>query len=56
MQELFESPISKTKVRHGVYANKFRNSVINISGEKFIDYSIKDAIKIWRTKNKKNKL
>ena len=51
MPDLFETPISKTKVRQDVYAYKYRNGVININGEKFIFYSIKDAIKLWRSKN-----
>lgn len=49
--DLFNTPISKTKVRNGVYAYKYNNGVININGEKFVFYSVKDAIKIWRTKN-----
>ena len=48
---LFSTPISKTKVRNGIYAYKYPNGCINISGQKFFDYSIKDAIKIWRSKN-----
>jgi len=49
--DLFATPISKTKVRNNVYAYKYPNGVININGEKFQFYSIKDAIKIWRSKN-----
>ncbi len=52
--DLFENPISATKVRKGVTAYKYRNGTINIKGEKFIFYSMKDAIKIWRNKNKIN--
>lgn len=52
MQDLFENPISKTKVRNGIFAYKYKNGVINIEGEKYIFYSIKDAIKNWRGKNK----
>ena len=51
MQDLFSTPISKTKVRNGIYAYKYPNGVININGEKYIGYSIKDAIRIWRSKN-----
>lgn len=51
MQDLFETPISKTKVRNGVYAYKYRNGTINIQGEKFVYYSISEAIKIWRSRN-----
>lgn len=48
---LFEQPISKTKVRVGIYAYKYSNGCININGDKFFFYSIKDAIKLWRSKN-----
>lgn len=51
MVDLFATPISKTKVRKGVYAYKYHNGCINIEGEKFFDYSVTDAIKIWRSKN-----
>lgn len=51
MQDLFSTPISKTKVRNGIYAYKYLNGCININGEKFFFYSIKDAIKEWRGKN-----
>ena len=49
--DLFATPISKTKVRNGVYAYKYSNGVVNIQRKKFFFYSIKDAIKIWRSKN-----
>jgi len=52
MIDLFETPISERKVRNGVTAYKYRNGVINISGKKFIGYSMTDAIKRWRSKNK----
>jgi hypothetical protein len=48
---LFDMPISKTKVRNGIFAYKYANGCININGEKFFDYSVKDAIKIWRSKH-----
>jgi hypothetical protein len=51
MQDIFSTPISKTKVRNGIFAYKYANGCINIQGKKFFDYSIKDAIKIWRSKN-----
>lgn len=51
MTDLFASPISKTKVRNGVYAYKYPNGVININGTKFLLYSVKDAIKVWRSNN-----
>lgn len=47
---MFETPLSKTKVRNGVYAYRYSNGCININGEQFFFYSIKDAIKIWRGK------
>ena len=52
LPDMFENPLSKTKVRNGVYAYKYANGCINIQGEKFFFYSIKDAIKIWISKNK----
>lgn len=48
---LFENLISKTKVRNGIYAYKYRNGTININGEKFMFYSVTEAIKIWRSRN-----
>lgn len=51
MEDLFNTPISATKVRNNVYAYKYPNGVINIEGQKYIGYSIKDAIKKWRSKN-----
>lgn len=52
--DLFSTPISKTKVRNGIFAYKYSNGCINIEGEKYFMYSIKDAIKNWRNKNKLN--
>lgn len=51
MKDLFSAPISATKVRNGIYAYKYSNGTININGKKFIGYSIKEAIKIWRSNN-----
>lgn len=51
MQDLFNTPLSKTKVRKGIFAYKYSNGIINIQGEKYQFYSIKDAIKIWRNNN-----
>jgi len=48
---LFETPVSKTKVRNGIFAYKFRNGVVQIESEKYFFYSVKDAIKNWRLKN-----
>lgn len=50
---LFEDPIKSGKVRNGVWYHKYRNGVINIMGEKYVGYSIKDAIKLWRDKHPK---
>jgi hypothetical protein len=52
MKDLFREPTSSTKVRNGVYAYKYANGTINIDGFQYIGYSIKDAIKIYRSKKK----
>ena len=51
MRCLFNIPTSKTKVRNNIYAYRYSNGIINIEGTKFQFYSIKDAIKIWRSNN-----
>jgi len=51
LPDLFDTPISAIKVRKNVTAYRYRNGVINICGEKFVCYSMKDAIKKWREKN-----
>jgi hypothetical protein len=51
MQDLFETPISKRKVRNGIYAYQYSNGVININGQKYLEYSLTDAIKAWRKLN-----
>jgi hypothetical protein len=48
MIDLFNTPISRTKVRNGIYAYKYANGTINIEGKKYVGYSIKEAIKIYR--------
>lgn len=48
MQDLFSTPIRKTKVRNNVYAYQYPNGTINIDGKKYIGYSIKEAIKLFR--------
>lgn len=50
----FKTPILTKKVRDGVYAYKYHNGVINICGQKYIDYSMTEAISRWREKNPKN--
>ena len=51
MQDLFSTPVSKTKVRNGIFAYKYPNGIINIEGKKFQGYSIKEAIKLYRNNN-----
>jgi len=51
MNDLFSKPLSKTKVRNGIYAYKYSNGCININGKKYFGYSIKDAIFKWRKNN-----
>ncbi len=53
-RDLFDTPISKTKVRKGVTAYKYRNGVINIAGSRYLMMSVKDAIASWRRSNPKN--
>lgn len=43
--------ISKHRVRAGVYALKLQNGGIQIGEELYLDYSLKDAMKLWRNKN-----
>jgi hypothetical protein len=50
--DLFSTPIKTVKVRNNIFAHKYRNGTININGTKFLFYSMKDAIKDWRSKNK----
>lgn len=49
MRDLFSTPTSRTKVRNGIYAYRYANGTINIEGKKYIGYSIKEAIKLWRS-------
>ena len=51
MNDLFETPIRKRKVRNGIYAYQYRNGTININGTKFLMYTMADAIKAWRNAN-----
>jgi hypothetical protein len=53
MNDLFDTPLKKVKVRNGIFAYKYRNGTININGTKFLFYSMKDAIKKWRNNNPK---
>ena len=47
--DLFATPISATKVRNGIFALRYPNGCININGKKYFGYSVKQAIKIWRS-------
>ena len=51
MQDLFQPPIKKVKVRKNIFAYQYPQ-LINIAGEKYIGYSMTEAIKLWRKKNK----
>lgn len=53
MEILFSTPIRKRKVRNNIYAYQYKNGVININGQKYLEYSLTDAIKAWRSKNQK---
>jgi hypothetical protein len=48
--DLFDTPIRSGKIRNGVYYHQYRNGVINIMGEKYLYYSIKEAVSRWRKK------
>jgi len=52
-QDLFSTPVRTRKVRTGIYAHQYSNGVININGQKYLEYSLTDAIKAWRSKNKR---
>ena len=51
--DFFETPIRQKKVRDGVIAYQYANGVINIAGEKYVMYSMTQAVKHWRSKNPK---
>jgi hypothetical protein len=48
MIDLFETPVKSKKIRKGVTAHQYRNGVININGQKYLMYSMTDAIKKFR--------
>ena len=50
LHDMFETPIKSKVVRFGVIAHKYRNGTININGQKYIGYSMTEAIKIYRKK------
>lgn len=49
--DMFEPPIRSGKIRKNAHWHQYRNGTINIMGEKFCMYSIKEAVKIWRKNN-----
>lgn len=50
MCDLFDKPLKQKRVRKGVTAYLYRNGTININGEKYIGYSMTDAISLYRAK------
>lgn len=52
MQYLFETPIKTKKVNKNATAYQYKNGMINIENEKFILYSMTEAIKEYRRKFK----
>jgi hypothetical protein len=50
---LFDKPLRSGKVRTNVFYHQYRNGTINIEGKKYIQFSIKDAVKHWRKNNPK---
>jgi len=48
MQDLFNTPIRQRKVRKNVTAYQYNNGIINISGQKYVMYSLTEAIKAYR--------
>ena len=44
--------VSSGKVRNGVYYHKYWNGWITIGKERYLYYTIKEAVKLWRDKNK----
>lgn len=50
MQNLFDQPIRSGKVRKGVRYYQYGNGTINIMGQKYLGYSIRDAIALYRKK------
>lgn len=49
--DIFETPVKSKKVRQGIWAHAYRNGTINIMGEKYIMYSMTEAIRKWVSKN-----
>ena len=53
---MFNEPINKIDLGGGIFANKFYSGIVEIDGNKFIGYNLKEAIRIWRGRNKKTNL
>ena len=47
-RDLFEHPIKERFVRKNVVARLYRSGVININGQKYVMYSMTEAIKKFR--------
>lgn len=50
IMDMFNPPIRSKKVRDGVVAYVYSNGTINIAGQKYIGWSLTDAIKLFRKK------
>lgn len=53
MRDLFDTPIKTRKVRNVIVAYQYRNGTINISGQRYVMYSMTEAINLFRKTNKK---
>jgi hypothetical protein len=49
--DLFSAPIRSKKIRVNIFAHQYPNGTINIDGQKYLGYSLTEAIKLWRSKN-----
>jgi hypothetical protein len=47
---MFSELIQTKYVRSGIFAHQYSNGVININGEKYLAYSMSDAISLFRKK------
>jgi len=52
MHDLFDTPIKVKKVSKNITAYKYRNGTININGQKYVMFSMTEAIKLYRKNNK----
>ena len=48
MPDLFNTPIRQRKVRNGIIAYQYKNGTININEQKYVCYSMTEAIKKFR--------